>query len=109
MRLLRRAAAAMSAGVARAMTTSRVTGLAPGPFAVGVRTIQLTDESRQEDGAPRQLQTEVWYPALDNNDKPSTFSESRGRPFNPWLPEFETVAGALSSHCSLPAAAGSDG
>ena len=62
LRLLRRAIA-MSAGAARSLTTSRVTGLTPGPYAVGVRTIQLTDESRQEDGAPRQLQTEVWYPA----------------------------------------------
>ena len=50
MRLLRRAIA-MSAGAARSLSTSRVTGLAPGPFAVGVRTIQLTDDSRQEDGA----------------------------------------------------------
>ena len=47
MRLLRRAIA-MSAGAARSLSTSRVTGLAPGPFAVGVRTIQLTDDSRQE-------------------------------------------------------------
>ena len=74
MRLLRRAIA-MSAGAARSLTTSsRVTGLAPGPYAVGVRTIQLTDESRQEDGAPRQLQTEVWYPAAATG-KPSTFSD----------------------------------
>ena len=51
-----------------------MTGLAPGPFAVGVRTIQLTDDSRQEDGAPRQLQTEVWYPAAATG-KPSTFSD----------------------------------
>ena len=64
MRLLRRAIA-MSAGAARSLSTSRVTGLAPGPYAVGVRTIQITDEARQEDGAPRQVQTEIWYPAAD--------------------------------------------
>ena len=39
-----------------------------------MRTIQLTDDSRQEDGAPRQLQTEVWYPAAATG-KPSTFSD----------------------------------
>ena len=73
MRLLRRAIA-MSAGVARSLTTSRVTGLAPGPYAVGVRTIQLTDDSRQEDGAPRRLQTEIWYPAAATG-KPSKFAD----------------------------------
>jgi len=74
MRLLRRAIA-MSAGAARALSTSRVTGLAPGPYAVGVRTIQLTDESRTEDGGPRKLQTEVWYPAVASTNKPSTFGD----------------------------------
>ena len=75
MRLVRRAVAAMSAGAARALSTSRVTGLAPGPYAVGVRTIQLTDESRTEDGGPRKLQTEVWYPAVASTNKPSTFGD----------------------------------
>eukprot|EP00931_Biecheleriopsis_adriatica_P060957 TRINITY_DN36627_c0_g1_i1.p1 TRINITY_DN36627_c0_g1~~TRINITY_DN36627_c0_g1_i1.p1 ORF type:complete len:425 (+),score=42.21 TRINITY_DN36627_c0_g1_i1:58-1332(+) len=43
-----------------------VTGLQPGPFPVGVTTVQFDDHSRQDpDGGPRSLQTEIWYPAED--------------------------------------------
>jgi predicted dienelactone hydrolase len=36
----------------------------PGPFAVGVRTVDYVDASRtQPDGGPRRLVTEIWYPA----------------------------------------------
>lgn len=38
--------------------------LAPGPFAVGVTTWELTDAARPDaTGAPRPLRVEVWYPA----------------------------------------------
>lgn len=39
----------------------------PGPYAVGVRTIVFEDPSRAglEDGKPRRLVTEVWYPATE--------------------------------------------
>ena len=45
---LRRAVAAMSAASARSLT-SKVTGLARGPYAVGNKTIQLTDDARQDE------------------------------------------------------------
>lgn len=38
-----------------------------GPYAVGVTTIRLTDESRKDkDGTPRPMVIEVWYPAVDS-------------------------------------------
>jgi dienelactone hydrolase len=72
---LRRAVAAMSAASARSLATSKVTGLARGPYAVGIKTIQLTDDARQDGGAPRKLQTEVWYPAVESATEPSSFSD----------------------------------
>jgi len=37
-----------------------------GPFPVGVKTMTLLDPSRvKEDGTPRKLVTEVWYPAVE--------------------------------------------
>jgi len=48
-----------------ASTMSTVTGMTPGPFEVGVTTMQFDDLSRKDaagDG-PRKLQTEIWYPA----------------------------------------------
>lgn len=37
---------------------------APGPFPVGVRTVTFEDTSRRDaEGKPRQLVTELWYPA----------------------------------------------
>lgn len=45
---------------------------AMGPYPVGVITIELLDESRPDDmGQPRQLVTEIWYPAVE---------EVRGQP-----------------------------
>src|SRR5690349_20351813 len=36
-----------------------------GPYAVGVTTLELVDDSRTEpDGSPRPLKVEVWYPAV---------------------------------------------
>ena len=37
----------------------------PGPYPVGVRTIFLEDDLRIEDGAPRKLPLEIWYPAVE--------------------------------------------
>jgi dienelactone hydrolase len=41
----------------------------PGPFPVGVRTLVLTDSSRDDPaaGGKRVLVTEVWYPAVDES------------------------------------------
>lgn len=51
-----------------------VTGAPPGPYPVGVTTMQLDDTSRTDpEGGPRRLQTEIWYPAGD---------EARGLPAN---------------------------
>jgi len=55
--------------VARRASSGRaslsVTGMQPGPFEVGVTTMQFDDASRTDPntGGPRQLQTEIWYPA----------------------------------------------
>ena len=52
----------------RALSSSSalsVTGMPPGPFSVGVTTMQFDDASRVDptSGGPRRLQTELWYPA----------------------------------------------
>jgi len=45
-----------------------VTGCEPGPYPVGVTTIQFDDHSRTDpDGGPRGLQTEIWYPATQDS------------------------------------------
>lgn len=43
-----------------------------GPYPVGVMTLELVDESRpDDDGQPRRLLTEVWYPAAEEaRDQP---------------------------------------
>jgi predicted dienelactone hydrolase len=39
----------------------------PGPFPVGVRTVTFEDTGRRKaDGTPRQLVTEIWYPAVQS-------------------------------------------
>lgn len=44
---------------------STVTGMPPGPFGVGVTTVQFEDRDRDDGGgAARRLQTEIWYPAV---------------------------------------------
>ena len=45
------------------MGTSSVTGMEPGPYPVGVTTMQFDDHSRTDptSGGPRRLQTEVWH------------------------------------------------
>ncbi len=43
-----------------------------GPYPVGVRTVELLDQERpDDDGNPRRLVTEIWYPAVE---------EARGQP-----------------------------
>ena len=53
------------ASTIRSMATLDVTGMPPGPFEVGVTTMQFDDASRKDPdtGGPRKLQTEIWYPA----------------------------------------------
>jgi dienelactone hydrolase len=50
-----------------------------GPYPVGVTSLQLDDHSRvdPETGGPRQLLTEIWYPAIDSASDlaPNKFSE----------------------------------
>ncbi|NMB76388.1 MAG: hypothetical protein GYA21_14820 [Myxococcales bacterium] len=43
----------------------------PGPFPVGVRTLDLSDPSRIDErtGKPRRLRTEIWYPAEQKHRK----------------------------------------
>lgn len=53
-----------------------------GPYPVGVTTLQLVDDSRvgEDDGRPRPVVTEVWYPAVE---------DARGQPgFVYGLPDF---------------------
>lgn len=56
---------------------------APGSYPVGVRTLVLVDESRQDEysGGPRTLVTEIWYPATDDarTGRKATFSSFFGR------------------------------
>jgi hypothetical protein len=64
----------------RALSSSSalsVTGMPPGPFSVGVTTMQFDDASRVDptSGGPRRLQTELWYPA----DKRETEGLPRNR------------------------------
>ena len=63
---------------------STVTGMPPGPFEVGVTTMQFDDHSRKDAGSigqPRRLQTEIWYPASsDAASAPrNLYSEYLGR------------------------------
>lgn len=59
---------------------SRVTGLRPGPFGVGVTSVQFEDRSRVDDdgGACRRLQTEIWYPAHADRHGANAYSEFLG-------------------------------
>ena len=57
---------------------SKVTGLAPGPFGVGVTTVQFEDRSRDDGGACRKLQTEIWYPAAPGSGPPNRYRDFLG-------------------------------
>lgn len=67
---------------------------APGRYPVGVRTLVLVDESRQDEysGGPRTLVTEIWYPATDDarTGKKATFSGFFGK--------HQAAAGEFVSH-----------
>lgn len=73
---------ALVVGIA-AHDTSAEDFAALGPYPVGVRTLVLVDESREDaySGGPRTLVTEVWYPAVDEarGKKATTFSEFFGK------------------------------
>ena len=62
---------------------SSVTGMEPGPYPVGVTTMQFDDHSRKDpsSGGPRRLQTEIWYPAGAEaaNLPPGRYSDYLGR------------------------------
>jgi dienelactone hydrolase len=59
-------------GAAENLESEAARFAAPGPYAVGVRTVLLVDRSRRDEFArgPRMLLTEIWYPAVE---------ESRGK------------------------------
>ncbi len=68
-------------------------GLAdPGPFPVGMRTLDFTDESRPDtfSAGPRFLKTEVWYPAAESardapHASPLDWIPPQVRPFVPLI------------------------
>jgi predicted dienelactone hydrolase len=56
----------------------------PGPFPVGVRTIEIFDTGRPKpDGSPRRLLTEVWYPATQDTRGQPTVSYDLKSYFTP--------------------------
>lgn len=64
--------------MSRSEKVRRITGLPPGPYAVGVTTIQFDDLQRDP---KRGLQTELWYPAdaaINDDTKYTTFSDYLG-------------------------------
>ena len=71
----------------------------PGPYPVGVRTLVLVDESRQDaySGGPRTRVTEIWYPAIDaaRGRKPTIFSEFFGKHRDPARRLVEHFGGEL--------------
>lgn len=58
-------------------------------YPVGVTTLQIDDPSRSEEGQPRGLQTEIWYPAMDEaRDLPKSLSDRlRLEVFKPRTPQ----------------------
>ncbi len=65
----------------------------PGPYPVGVRTIVLTDASREDPltESHRTLVVEVWYPSTDEAEN---FPKTRfGDFFSPYLEQAERVLG----------------
>ncbi len=68
-----------------------------GPFAIGTRTMELTDPSRKEiysgKDEARKFLIEIWYPAMPpaSGIKPA-----------PWMPEAKIVAPAIADYINLP-------
>jgi len=68
-----------------------------GPYAIGTRTVTLTDPNRKETYSgkdePRRFIIQIWYPAAmpDLSAKPA-----------PWMPEAIIVAPALAEYLHLP-------
>lgn len=58
---------------------SKVTGLPPGPFSVGVTTVQFEDCGRDDGGGtPRRLQTEIWYPSVADSGPRNLYRDYLG-------------------------------
>ena len=55
----------------------RFTGMPPGPFPVGVTTLQLDDPNRVDKSSRkrRAIQTEVWYPAQQSASNPNPINK----------------------------------
>jgi dienelactone hydrolase len=68
-----------------------------GPYAIGTRTVVLTDLSRKEiysgKDEPRKFMLEIWYPAMP--------PELGAKPA-PWMPEAKIVAPAIADYIHLP-------
>ncbi|HEX5807820.1 MAG TPA: hypothetical protein VFY25_04090 [Anaerolineales bacterium] len=68
-----------------------------GPYQVGTRTYELTDEARQElysgKEEPRRFQIQIWYPAeVSPSDKSA-----------PWMTHAEVYAPAIATYIHMPA------
>jgi dienelactone hydrolase len=73
----------MSSSAASTSPHTTIYGLPPGPFSVGVTTVQFTDPDRADPGNPqkrRSLQTEIWYPceAMDDSAPRNKYSDFLG-------------------------------
>ncbi|CAJ1422942.1 unnamed protein product [Effrenium voratum] len=88
-----------AASLVRPRAMASVTGMPPGPFAVGVTTLrQFDDHSRQEEGGPRSLQTEIWYPAEGGSGPSNRFSDFLGRGAIPGSLEAADAADAIGGY-----------
>lgn len=82
---------------------SEVTGLQPGPYPVGVTTLQFDDHTRWDiEGGPRCLQTEIWYPAVDEAAKlpRNRYSDFLGRGIIPGSIAAAEAADAIGGYRS---------
>lgn len=67
-----------------AAVTSAPDPTKPGPYPVGVRTVTYEDTGRRkQDGTPRQLVTEIWYPAVQSTRGQPTVSYDIFQVFTP--------------------------
>ncbi|CAE7183169.1 PAFAH2, partial [Symbiodinium necroappetens] len=88
---------------ARLFNAALEKGLPPGPYPVGVTSLQLDDHSRQDpEGGPRSLQTEIWYPAGEEaRELPrNRFSEFLGRGTIPGSIEAAEASDAIGGYRS---------
>lgn len=111
MRVVNKVLTTMSAQFTSA-ARSAVTGLAPGPFGVGVTTVQLEDRCRVESqtGLARRLQTEIWYPAHVEDGAPvNAFRDFLGGGGAPEIVAAADAADAIGGYADGTSVASLDG